>query len=80
MITIGVKGEIVASIDEGPADVQMVDLDYMVATLAKDGKWYVRAGFATKELAEAYANGMAVVGVKTKVVWDDPSRGSSPKA
>lgn len=58
--------------DEGPLDVEMVDLKFMVATLAKDNKWYVRAAFATKALAEAYAQGMASVGVQAKIVWDEP--------
>lgn len=58
--------------DLGPIDVQMVDLKFMVAILAKDQKWYVKASFATKALAEAYATGMETVGVQARVIWDDP--------
>lgn len=58
--------------DLGPVDVQMVDLKYMVAILARDQKWYVKASFATKDLAEAYAAGMGTAGVQARVVWDDP--------
>lgn len=60
--------------DEGPLDVEMVELKYFVATRATDGKWYVRAGFATKALAGAYARGVGMGGVEARVVWDDPNR------
>ncbi len=60
--------------DEGPLDVQMTDLLFYVATLATDGKWYVRAGFYSKPLAAAYAAGMAQAGVEAKIVWDDPEK------
>ena len=60
--------------DEGPLDVQVVELKYFVATLATDDKWYIRAAFYSKDLAAAYAEGMAQAGVKARIVWDDPAK------
>ncbi len=52
----------------------MTELRFYVATLALDNQWYVRAGFTTKPLAVAYAEGVTQAGVKAKVVWDDPEK------
>jgi len=61
--------------DDGPCDVEMTVLPYGVAVQAKDGKWYVKSAFAPRALADAYALGMKSVGLKAKVVWDDPKKG-----
>jgi hypothetical protein len=60
--------------NDGPAEVEMCPLPYGVAVLAKNGKWYVKAAFYTKEYAEAYVLGMQSVGIRAKIVWDDPEK------
>ena len=60
--------------DEGPCDVEMTALPYGVAIQAKDGKWYVKAAFYSQAMAGAYVVGIASVGLKAKIVWDDPEK------
>jgi len=63
-----------ADLDDGPCDVEVTALPYGVAVQAKDGKWYVKAAFYSRAFADAYVGGMASVGLKAKVVWDDPEK------
>lgn len=53
---------------EVTSEVAMVDLPFLAATRTKDGKWTLKARFATRALAGAWAIGVASAGAGVRVL------------
>ena len=63
------KAEQDARDDEDCADAVRVPLNFLVATKTSDGKWTVKAAFATEGLARAYEAGLRAAGVTARAMW-----------
>lgn len=55
--------------DEECAHAVRVPLNFLVATKTTDGKWTVKAAFATEGLARAYEKGLRIAGVTARAMW-----------